>query len=88
MHVSHKTGQLFLKLGPMTESLQLVGVDVWQGVGGSPAPLQVVVIVVLVCVTVVVVTVVEAMHASQSAGHASLAAGMVQYLFFGCRPAL
>ena len=75
-HVLHNTGQLFLKLGPMIESLQLAGVDVWHGVGGSPTPLHVAVVVVVVCVTVVVV--VEAMHESQSIGHAAWAAGMAQ----------
>ena len=75
-HVSHKSGQLSLKLGPMIESSQLARVDVEHGEAGSPTPLHVAVVVVVVVLVVVVV--VDAMHESQSTGHASWAAGMAQ----------
>lgn len=68
-HVSHKSRQLSLKLGPMTGSWQLAGVDVSHGVGGSGIPLQVAVAVVVV--VVVEVMVVDAMYESQSTGQCS-----------------
>jgi hypothetical protein len=76
---SHKTGHLFIKLGPIIESLQLAAVFLPHRSPGSIAPSQ-------VAVVVVAVVVVDETHELQSTGQVSLAAGMGQYCAVGSRP--